>query len=53
MPSYEITLVIELDADSPKEAAEEALRIQRSDSDAVVFSVCNQETDEETYIDLE
>ncbi len=53
MASYEISWVIELEADSPLEAAKEALNIQRSASDAVVFCVTDQETDVETYIDLE
>lgn len=37
---YNVTWVIDVDADTPKEAAEEALRIQRDfTSDAQVFEV--------------
>lgn len=44
MPEYLVTWEINVDADSPKEAAEEALRIQRDpDSIALVFVV--RETD--------
>lgn len=53
MADYEVRWVIEISADSPKQAAEEALNIQRSASDAVVFSVTDQATDKETYVDLE
>ena len=40
MPEYHVEWAIELDADSPREAAQEALTIQRDpDSIAVVFDV--------------
>lgn len=53
MPQYLITWEIELDADSPEEAAEEALRIHRDpDSEATVFDVMQQSTGETVCIDV-
>lgn len=54
MPTYFVTWEIEIDADSPREAAEQALKIQRDqDSTAVVFGVIGFDTEEDKQmIDL-
>lgn len=54
MPTYFVTWEIEIDADSPREAAEKALKIQRDqDSTAVVFGVMEFDTeDDKEMIDL-
>jgi hypothetical protein len=48
---YRVEWVIEIDADTAREAAEKALIIQRSDSQAVVFDVLDEEGETER-IDL-
>lgn len=51
MKSYRVVWEIDIDANSPKEAAEEARRIQLDpESEAVVFDIFYQ--DETTHIDL-
>jgi hypothetical protein len=53
MPLYTVTWEIDVDAKTPKEAAREALKIQRDpNSTATVFSVSNQKGTIHT-IDLE
>ncbi len=53
MPSYHITWEIDIDADSPREAAEEAQRIQRDPTSlATVFTVHEEEADEAVQVDL-
>lgn len=53
MPSYKVTWEIDIQADSPQEAAEDALRIQRNeDSEAVAFVVVQAATGEEFHVDL-
>jgi len=53
MPEFKITWDIELNADSPEEAAEEALEIMRDiHNEALAFEVVEQGTDEYHYIDL-
>jgi hypothetical protein len=53
MPEYRVTWEIELDADSPREAAAKALAIQRDpDSVATVFDVID-ETGNRERIDLD
>lgn len=37
--NYRVTWTIDIEADSPRDAAQEALDIQRSISDATVFEV--------------
>ena len=50
---YRVEWVIELDADSPKYAAREALEIQHdSGNEAVFFTVTNIETGKKTDVDL-
>lgn len=50
---FKVTWEINIEADSPREAAEEALNIQRSYSDAVVFRVELENSDfMPEYIDL-
>jgi hypothetical protein len=53
MAHYLVTWVIDIETDTPQEAAKEALNIQRSDSDAVVFTVKNMDNGVEHQIDLE
>lgn len=54
MNTYLVTWEITIDAESPKEAAEKALSIQRNPSSiATVFSVEDLDTDEQSRIDLE
>lgn len=53
MPTYWITWEIEVDADTPREAAQEALDVQRDEfSTATVFLVTDANGNKE-YIDLE
>lgn len=54
MPTYFVTWEIEIDADSPREAAQKALTIQRNpESAAVVFGVMEHDTgDDMEQIDL-
>ncbi len=53
MTSYLITWIIDIEADSPEEAAEEALTIQRRpNSIATVFEVLDMGTDVTTTVDL-
>ena len=54
MPTYFVTWEIALDADSPREAAEKALAIQRNpESTATVFGVMQFDTeDDKELIDL-
>lgn len=54
MPTYYVTWEIEIDAESPREAAELALKIQRNpESTAVVFGVMEFDTEEDkVQIDL-
>lgn len=50
---YRVYWSIDIDAESPKEAAEEALKIQRDpDSIATWFRVTNQATGEQVELDL-
>jgi len=50
---YRVTWIIDLDAASHKEAAKEALRIQRDQgSDALIFEVEDLKTGETNVIDL-
>ena len=50
---YEVIWVIDIEADNPKEAAKEALIIQRDKgSDAIYFTVEEQSTGEKIDIDL-
>ncbi len=52
MATYKVTWDIEIDADSPREAAEQALKFQRDpNSTATVFSVFDEEGNQ-TQIDL-
>ena len=52
MKTYNVVWEIEIDADSPEEAAKEALAVQRDRfSDAVYFTVTD-ENDQEHGIDL-
>ena len=54
MNAYLVTWEITIDADSPHEAAQKALDIQRNPSSiATVFSVEDLDTDEQSRIDLE
>ena len=39
MKTYQVTWEIDIEAESPREAAQEALNIQRRISDATVFNV--------------
>ena len=49
MPTYLVTWEIDIDADSPREAAEKALAIQRNpESTATVFQVLEQDTENDT-----
>jgi len=53
MPEYRVIWEIDIDAESPREAAQEALRVQRDRfSDAVVFVVENDEEGTIDQIDL-
>jgi hypothetical protein len=53
MPAYHISWEIDLDADSPREAAERALAYQRdANSTATVFDVIDSETLAVERIDL-
>lgn len=53
MNDYFVTWTINVDADSPEEAARVALTIQRDRlSDALCFTVRDTEREEETLIDL-
>lgn len=53
MPQYLVKWEIDIEADSPKEAAYEAWKIQqRHDSEALVFDVVTQATGKEEKIDL-
>lgn len=46
MPSYKIAWYIDVEADTPEEAAEEALGMQRDpESTATIFTVIDCETD--------
>lgn len=42
MPMYNVTWEIDIDASSPRSAAEFALAIQRSESSAIVFRVTDK-----------
>ncbi len=54
MSSYLVRWEINIDADSPVEAAKEARRIQLdTSSTATVFEVIDEETDKVEQIDLE
>lgn len=54
MNRYRVTWVINLEADTPREAAEQALAIHRNpESIATVFDVCNDDGTEPIRIDLE
>jgi hypothetical protein len=54
MSSYLVQWEINIDADSPVEAAKEAWRIQLDiSSTATVFKVVDEETDKVEQIDLE
>ena len=53
MPEYEVKWIIEVDADSPMEAAELALEIQRDvDAQATVFHVNEKDSPVVSIIDL-
>lgn len=53
MVSYLVIWMIDIEADSPQEAAEEALRIHRDpESIATVFEILDKGTDVTTIIDL-
>ena len=50
---YQVRWEIDIEADTPQEAAEEALHIQRdADSIATVFDVTDAETGETTNVDV-
>lgn len=50
---YLVTWTIDIEATSPKKAAEKALAIQRNPSSiATVFDVCEHQTDKTETIDL-
>ena len=50
---YEVRWIIDIEADSPKDAAKEALEIQRDKgSEAIYFIVMEQATGNEVNIDL-
>ena len=54
MPSYYITWDIQIEADSPEDAAREALEIQRNpESIATVFTVVDEETNAAAVIDAD
>lgn len=54
MPTYLVTWEIELDADSPRQAAEKALRIHRDvNSTATCFTVQEFDTPEAVVVDLQ
>ena len=54
MPDYVVRWEIDITADSPREAAKEALEIQRdSQSIAMAFDVIDDATSVTNYIDLE
>lgn len=51
---YLVTWKIDIDADSPKEAAQKALMIQRdNESEATYFEIKDKKTKKVTKIDLE
>lgn len=50
--TYRVVWEIDIDAKSPKDAAKEALRIQRDKTDATCFSVYNSKG-RRTDVDLE
>lgn len=53
MTQYKVTWIIDIDAETPEDAAAEALNIQRDvESQALFFTVLNKDTDEEVGIDL-
>lgn len=53
MPSYFVTWEPEIDADTPREAAQRALEIHRDpDSTATRFKVIEEDTEEIIEIDL-
>ena len=53
MPSYTVTWEVQLDADSPKDAAIEALNFQTDPfNEALCYTVVNDGTKEVTEIDL-
>ncbi len=53
MTEYKVTWIIDIDAETPEDAAAEALNIQRDvESQALFFRVLNKDTDEEVGIDL-
>lgn len=53
MPEYRVKWDIDIEADSPREAAKEALSIQRDPgSEAVVFEVVDTDSGEIFTIDL-
>jgi hypothetical protein len=52
--TYTVEWTIEVEADSPREAAQRALDIQRDPlSNTTFFSTHNWDTDEETDVDLD
>lgn len=52
MNSYSVVWAIDIDAESPEEAAQKALQYQRDpNSTATVFNVENVETGEQSTID--
>lgn len=52
--NYVVSWHIDVEADSPEEAAREALRIQRdADSIATVFEVVDRDTSEHHVVDLD
>ena len=55
MPDYLVTWEITIDANNPRDAAEEALRVHRDPgSTATVFSVRECDSDEDAvFVDLE
>jgi len=54
MPNYYITWDIQIEADSPEDAAREALEIQRNpESIATVFTVVDEETNAAAVIDAD
>ena len=56
MKEYRVSWTVDVNADSPKEAAKEALKMQRNpESDAVVFKVFERgrmKADGVTFVDL-
>jgi len=53
MADYRVTWEIDIEADSPREAAEQALKIQRRPGSSAVVFDCHTEGQEPVRIDLD